>query len=1088
VTRRDDNLHSAIEAIAAAGTDASHGQVPAWQEEQLKEPVRQLLITVGNLEGFEILALNEAPVAGVGRADIGVAVNGLLCGYVELKAPGKGADPGSMSDKHDRDQWERFKRFPNVLYTDGRSMALYRSGERVRPVIRNISARAAADQVQLTLKTFFSWTPIAPRTPQDLAEVLAPLCRLLRDEVLEGLRQKGETPLKILRRQWETTLLATRTAEEFADEYAQTITYALLLARVDGAKNITVEAAADQLDEHNDLLAQVLRVLGQTQARESVSNAIDLLERCVNRIEPRALERHAGSDPRKDPWLYFYEDFLQQYDAERRKQYGVYYTPVPVVAAQVALVGELLETRFGRRFTYLDDVVLLDPAVGTGSYPLTALTFAFEKYLSEYGPAALAERIPSTMRNVYAFERFMGPYAIAHLRLTQLAAKYGADPKGLKQDGVRVYLTDTLSDPDEVRSDHLDLFSMRLTKESDLANRVKREVPVFVCIGNPPYLRRRDDTGDFGGWIRHGGVKTPQPLFDDFLEPLREVGRGSSANTVHELSVYFWRWALWKVFEQSATAGIISFISPRAYLASPGHAGMRKVMRSTFDDLWILDLGGDNRGAEASESENVFAIETGVCIAIGVRYGPPDPETPAKIRYALIEGSRSEKLARLNEIGHFEDVAWSDCPSEWMDPLLPVHGEAFSKWPDIRQLFPWQISGAQFKRTWPIAESREILEERWSRLLSMEPSERRTAFGETRDRLAGPTVPGHRGTLRNTGIEALPADAPMPTAVRYAYRALDRRWVLYDERLGDFIRPALAETLSDSQVFFSTLMTKRLGPGPAITATECFPDMDFFCNRGAADIIPLYRDASAEHPNVTSGILKLLESRYHRKVNAEDLYAYVAAILGSPSYVGRFAENLRSPGPRVPLTSSPELFERGVELGSRFVWLQTYGERWVPAGERRGRLPKYSFDVSTPIPKTEADYPEEFSYNQISHELLIGSGVISNVEPKVFNYEQSKWPVIDRWLAYRMRGGAGRAGRSSASELDGIRPRRWTFTSELLDLLRAIKGCVDLWPSLDELFTDILDDETIAATELPTPLKREQTKPQISRLERTLFD
>jgi hypothetical protein len=261
---------------------------------------------------------------------------------------------------------------------------------------------------------------------------------------------------------------------------------------------------------------------------------------------------------------------------------------------------------------------------------------------------------------------------------------------------------------------------------------------------------------------------------------------------------------------------------------------------------------------------------------------------PAKAHYVKINGQRNDKLQKLDAITAFADLNWKTCMDGVLEPFLPEPSKEYAAWPDIRDLAPWQISGAQFKRTWPIAESRELLNRRWEALLSYPGSERAEVFQETRDRLVASPPDPRRSSAKFTGIAGLDRRAPVPQIIPYAYRVFDRQWVLYDNRLGDFIRRSLYDTLGQDQIFFSTLMTKRLGTGPSFSATQHLPDMDFFCNRGAADIIPML---AARGPNLTAGLLDALEVHLG-VVSVQDLFGYLAGVLGSPHYQEKFAADL----------------------------------------------------------------------------------------------------------------------------------------------------------------------------------------------------
>jgi len=635
----------------------------------------------------------ESPVEDIGRPDIAVEVDRLLCGFVELKAPGTGANVTRFRG-HNRQQWKKFSDLPNLVYTDGNEWSLYRKGERIgtRIVFSGDVTRDGAgavteedaEQLSRLLRDFFSWQPIVPTNPQGLAELLAPLCHLLRDDVMRAL-ENPDSNLSTLARQWRELLFPDADDAQFADAYAQTFTYALLLARLGGQENLATNAAADALQGGHRLLAQALRVLGDPQAREEISTGVALLERSITAVNPKELAEEDA-----DPWLYFYEDFLAAYDSDLRKDRGVYYTPVEVVQTQVNLVSELLVNRFGKTRSFADEgVVLLDPAVGTGTYPLAALQHGFDLVADRYGPGRVGATASEMAKNVHAFELLVGPYAVAHLRLSERIIDAGGT---LPEDGVHVYLTDTLESPHATPPGRFTLFERELAMEHRRALKVKSDVPVLVCIGNPPYDRQQiapedETTIRKGGWVRYGDSGDgSDAILRNFLEPAREAGHGVHLKNLYNDYVYFWRWALWKVFESKNPPGpgVLSFITASSYLRGPAFVGMREVMRRTFDDLWIIDLEGDNLGAR--RTENVFNIQTPVAIAVGVRYGDPNLNEPARVHYTKIEGSRDEKLAALNRVQNFNDLSWKGCFTGWQNPLLPEGEGDYFSWPLITDL------------------------------------------------------------------------------------------------------------------------------------------------------------------------------------------------------------------------------------------------------------------------------------------------------------------------------------------------------------------------------------------------------------------
>ena len=391
-------LNAYSDLIGQFADDVAHNfslPVSAQPEDQLKSPVGQLLSAVGTLTALDVNWRTEVHPDDVeGRPDIGVVTDGLLNGHVELKRPGKGARPEGFTGR-DRQQWERFKALPNLIYTDGSEWSLYRSGHlqartRIASDISTGAAKAVNPQElsahQGLIQDFLYWEPVVPGTAQGLAEFLAPMARILRDEVLNAL-DRGNTPLRLLAHEWGGLLFPEADDGQFADAYAQIVTYALLVARFEGAESLRPARAVDTLQREHGLLAEALQLLEAPPVRQELNMPIELLERAIGAVDSDKISLGG------DPWLYFYEQFLGAYDPKLRKDRGVYYTPVQVVQAQVKLAGELLRTRFGKQLAYAEEeVVVLDPAVGTGTYPLAVLDHASETVRNRLGPGVVAEK------------------------------------------------------------------------------------------------------------------------------------------------------------------------------------------------------------------------------------------------------------------------------------------------------------------------------------------------------------------------------------------------------------------------------------------------------------------------------------------------------------------------------------------------------------------------------------------------------------------------------------------------------------------------------------------------------------------------
>lgn len=628
---------------------------------------------------------------------------------------------------------------------------------------------------------------------------------------------------------------------------------------------------------------------------------------------------------------------------------------------------------------------------------------------------------------------------------------------------------------------HLPLLYRALSDEHSRAQQVKASTPVLVCLGNPPYDRESREPSSLettdrrkGGWIRFGDVnRDGAGLIRDFIDPLNATGAGIHAKNLYNDYVYFWRWALWKVFETKDTGGIVSFITASSYLTGPGFAGMRQVMRRIFDEMWIIDLEGGNLGAR--KTENVFEIQTPVAIAIGIRVGDSDTSTPAVVHYTRIEGTQKAKLDQLRSIDSFSDLVWRSTASDWAGVFLPMPSANYEKLPKLIDVFPWQASGVQFKRSWPIGETPDVLRDRWSVLMAA--PNRAPLFRETGDRVVSKQYEAIGQTRsRLPSIDSLPGNTPAPVIIPYAFRSFDRQFALYDGRLGDRLRPELFACHSDEQVYFTSLLTEVLGEGPAAVVCSSMPDLHHFRGSfGGRHVVPLWRDREATLPNVTLGLLETLSEAFGHVVSPHVLFGYAYATLSSTRYVKVFWDELLNPGPRLPITKDWALFEWGSRLGITLTWLHTYGERFVASGLRRGDVPAGQARCAVGTPGSPDKYPNSFRYNPSTQTLEIGDalqGIFENVSRDVWEFSLSGFRPVESWLAFRMKDRAGKA----SSPLDAVRPTSWTFDQDLLRLLWVIEHTTDLRAEQDAWMDQIVQSELFVASELPQPTDKERER------------
>ena len=288
------------EAVKAKVTQ----QISGEPEDQLRGPFENLMTNAARALGWKVVCTGETSLPDrLGRPDYAAHLNQLLAGYVELKAPGVGANTKRFTG-HNRDQWKRFSAIPNILYTDGNEWALYRSGVLIGKTIQLSSditivgkkAILAEDAyaIERLLKDFLLWKPIIPfdrRGKIDLkgfADLIAPLCRMLRNDVTDALKDQN-SPLVQLARDWRQLLFPDASDEQFADAYAQTVTFALLLGRSEGANPLTFDSAEIALAAQHNLLSRALQVLTDPVVQEIMCASLDLLLRFIAAVPPDTL-------------------------------------------------------------------------------------------------------------------------------------------------------------------------------------------------------------------------------------------------------------------------------------------------------------------------------------------------------------------------------------------------------------------------------------------------------------------------------------------------------------------------------------------------------------------------------------------------------------------------------------------------------------------------------------------------------------------------------------------------------------------------------------------------------------------------------
>jgi hypothetical protein len=1105
------DFQSAIGAFGAAAKQKLNNPAASGQpEEQLRAPFENLLKDVAGvcgIPGENVVAVGESPLADMKtRPDYAVSVHGALTGFVELKAPGKGADPRRFKEPHDKEQWEKLRSLPNLLYADGNAFSLWRDGELVGSVVTltgdvetSGEKLRAPSSLQALFDSFLRWEPIPPRNARELAHVTARLCRLLRDEVIEQLAL-GSEALTALATDWRKLLFPDATDERFADGYAQAVTFGLLMAR---ARDISLKSGlqhvASVLNATSTLIGEALRLLTyDADNQKSLKTSLGTLTRVLEAVDWRAISSHRkngaseGEHRRAETWLYFYEDFLEAYDNELRKRTGSYYTPPQVVAAMVSLVDEALRRpSFGLHAGLASSVVTLaDPAVGTGTFILGALQKIAQAIRSDEGEGTVSAAVHEALGRLIAFELQLGPFAVAQLRvLAEVADLTGSPPT----TPARMYVTDTLSDPEDHEGWIPSMYGeiARFRRE---ANRIKRDQPITVVIGNPPY---KEKAKGLGGWIegRDGKAEKASPL-SEWMPP-REWGVGAHAKHLRNLYVYFWRWATWKVFDHhpDSNTGIVCYITVAGFLNGPGFQKMRYYLRHTCDEIWVIDCSPE--GHQPEVNTRIFQdVQQPICIVMASRSSNSHPDTPAEVWFrSLPAGHREEKFKALQAI-RLDGKGWIACPRpevrqgvdfdnepDWRSPFLPASTGAWSTYPKLEDLFIYNGSGVMPGRTWIIAPDADSLRRRWQTLVEAPEDQKERFFhphlrgGKPGDKHVGRVVKeslsGYPANQKPVAIETGSCVEP----VRYGFRSFDRQWIIPDSRVINQPNPRLWEIRSSRQVYITELARFSPTSGPALTLTELIPDLHHYKGSFGGRVYPLWADAGGTIPNVRPKLLSFLSQRYEIEVTADALVAYVCAVAAHPAFTEKFRKDLSTPGLHIPLTADRGVFEEAVRAGRRVIWLHTFGERMVdPADGRAAGPPRVPHERAPVIPKDgaipqdAAGMPDSVNYDANKRRLLVGKGYVENVDPAVWKYEVSGKQVLIQWFSYRKKDRERPiiGDRRPPSPLGDIQPECWQaeYTSELLNVLHVLSLLVELEPRQAELLREICDGPTLSSNDL----------------------
>ncbi|MGR3309371.1 MAG: N-6 DNA methylase, partial [Candidatus Brocadiales bacterium] len=569
-----------------------------------------------------------------------------IVGYIEAKAP----TVEDLNCIEHSEQLERYRHtFPNLILTNFFEFRLYRNGALIdkaligRPVImhkvKTVSPVENEPDFLKLLEKFFSFSLPRVYDAKALAVELAKRTRFLKDEVItQELKRVGaihELPLHGFYEAFKKHLISGLSKEDFADLYSQTITYGLFAARTRSENGFNRKLAYDRIPHTIGILRDIFSFISLGDLPQQMEWIIDDISEVLAITDVyKILDEHFHKHKGKDPIIHFYETFLAEYDPETREKRGVYYTPEPVVSYIVRSLNSILKEHFNRADGFASDsVTVLDPAGGTLTFLAEASKLAVEEFTSKYGEGGKENLIREhILENFYAFELMMAPYAVGHLKMSFLLEELGYRMQG--NDRFKLYLTNTLEMVDLAQTVIPGLAS--LSWESRQAGKVKKEQPILVILGNPPYSGHSANVGE---WIS----KEIRAYYQVDGKRLKE----KNPKWLQDDYVKFLRFAQWKI--DKAGEGVLGFITNHSYLDNPTFRGMRQSLMNSFDEIYILDLHGNSLKKEkcpdGSKDENVFDIRQGVAIALFIRNKGKKKE--CRVYHSEVWGLREKKYERL---------------------------------------------------------------------------------------------------------------------------------------------------------------------------------------------------------------------------------------------------------------------------------------------------------------------------------------------------------------------------------------------------------------------------------------------------------
>ena len=933
-------------------------------------PALKALIEVLGGPGTE--AINEPTHSAAGAPDFIVQRSGVPIGHIECKDIGQNLDAAETSE-----QLQRYRgALPNLILTDYLEFRWYVDGglRETARLGRAVGASVATESggsanVRALLDAFFNAEAVVVGDAADLARRMAGKTRLLRDGIRRILDDKGNGDaggLRDLMASYREVLISDLQPEKFADLQAQTAAYGLFAARClhDGPSEFTRETAV--WAQTTPFLSQVFGLIAGREADPRISWIVDDLARLLDRADMGGILKDFGRRTKQeDPVVHFYEDFLSAYDPELRELRGVYYTPEPVVSYIVSSVDSLLRSNFGLSDGLADTttveavtesgeqqtsprVLILDPATGTGTF----LREVVSQVRDDVQRRGLAGAWPDYVQEhllprLFGFELMMAPYAICHLKLAlEIGGEQGqfTMPAG---ERLKVFLTNSLEEAHEAVSGPM--FASQIALEARNADAVKRDRPVMVVIGNPPYSGHSANKGKWIKDLLHGRIEgATGNYFEVDGQPLGE----RNTKWLNDDYVKFIRFGQWRI--ERTGEGVLGFVTNHNYLDAPTFRGMRQSLIKAFDEVYLLDLHGNSRKKESAPDGgpdvNVFDIQQGVAIGLFVKRANGG-DKPARVFHADLWGEREAgtdggKYGWL-AANNVDSTEWTELSPKSPRYLFVPRDEALADEYDAG----WELTDILPVNSVGIVTARDKLAIQWTPD-DMRRVARDFAGRSEDDARVHYNLPADsddwKVSLAQQDLRSHPdADAHVSPLL---YRPFDTRCTYYTGATKGFIcRPredVMRHMLAGPNLgLISCRQQSQQGGWGHCGVSRRIIESCAISNktREINSLFPLYRypEESDEMdlaiadrtPNLAPGFTTALASSVEldftpdrpgdldATFGPEDVFHYIYAVLHSPEYRRRYADFLKSDFPRVPLPGNRALFVDLAGLGARLAAL-----------------------------------------------------------------------------------------------------------------------------------------------------------------------